>query len=77
MASIITKMACLLSQAGMSEVRARLLRDRQKTVAYEAIGVGALKGGEQRAPDEVLGTGADDAASQDPDAAVSEREQAL
>ena len=65
-----------LSQAGLPERRAQLLRERQRTTIYESI-VSTSKDGIQRGADELVGTGTEDAASQEPNAAISEREQAL
>ena len=67
---------CSLSplQAGVTHARARLLRDRQKTVAYEAINTD-FKDGNQRGADEI--TGGEDATAEDPDTVICEREKAL
>lgn len=64
----------LPAQAGLSLGRARLLRDRQKTIAYEAITLD-FKGGNQRGADEI--TAAEDATAEDPDTIICEREKAL
>lgn len=67
---------CCLSpiQAGVTPGRARLLRDRQKTVAYEAINL-EFKDGNQRHADET--TAAEDPTAEDPDTVICEREKAL
>lgn len=64
------------SQVGMLESRARLLKERQKTRAYESMAI-TNKDGNERGADELIGTGADDAFTQEPEIAISEREQAL
>ena len=54
-----------------------MLRERQKTVAYESISL-EFKGGNHRGADEIMGTvESEDTASQDPDIAICEREKAL
>ena len=63
-------------QAGLPQRRVQLLRERQRTTNYESI-ISTGKDGIQRGPDELVGTGVDEAASQAPDATISEREQAL
>jgi hypothetical protein len=67
-----------MSQAGLTPERARLLRERQRTVAYESI-ASSVKNEKERGADELLSTAlnvsADD--SQDPDAVICEREKAL
>lgn len=45
-------------------------------MAYESLNT-TFKGGEQRGADDLVGTGADNADSQDPDVMVCEREKAL
>ena len=70
----VTKHGCLPIQAGVAPGRARLLRDRQKTIAYEAITLD-FKGGNQRGADEI--TEAEDASAEDPDTIICEREKAL
>ena len=65
---------CLPIQAGVAPGRARLLRERQKTMAYEDITLD-FKGGNQRGADEI--TEAADGSSEDPDTVICEREKAL
>ena len=60
----------------MPESRARLLKERQKTRAYESMVI-INKDGNERGADELIGTGADDASTQEPDTVISDREQAL
>ncbi len=61
----------------MTPSRAKMLRERQKTVAYESISL-EFKGGNHRGADEIMGTvESEDTASQDPDIAICEREKAL
>ena len=64
----------MLTQAGVALGRARLLRERQKTVAYEDIHLD-FKGGDRRGAEEVVQ--AEDASVEDPDTIICEREKAL
>ena len=67
-----------MSQAGVTPQRARLLRERQRTVAYESIS-SSLKNEKQRGADELLlpalNNGEID--SQNPEAAICEREKTV
>jgi hypothetical protein len=67
-----------MSQVGVTPERARLLRERKRTVAYESIASG-IKDGKERGADELLSSALDvgGADSQDPDIAICEREKAL
>ena len=65
---------CVPTQAGVAPARARLLRERQKTIAYEDIHL-EFKDGDRRGAEEVAQ--AEDASVEDPDTIICDREKAL